>query len=422
MSVERELTLLSEEQVKNKECQLDILKKYGYKSAMTDLAIVRGIEYSDNDLDEYVPDDKSLKGRIGGALIQQPDRLDGYYTFIRDENKFFMNNRRGGGIRPVLKLPSLEFEYIFKNKVLGYNGVFEVEYGEYPQYAPNESMQNVLSNELWRGELIKTGNKYTFDKTGSDYADADFKPVTYDEYEYGGKKYIRVDCNFWNRFGSHKLSNDRMYYMSGYVWMEVSPVKWLIDEKAGVLISKKILLSGIKYSDVKNYLNNYMLKDLFQTNALVNVGEANIEDEPKEKLVDMLRYLKESGLELTSEQEKIIDFVDNRELRERKQREIRDSIVLENQKKEEWFNSPDNPSNVRLEELRKTRNQVEMLKKIQQKHPDLLSLEQIKLIEYIDMIDFAKSIPHEVDTGMEPEVRSWYSERYETESEDVKRR
>lgn len=149
-----------------------------------------------------------------------------------------------------------------------------------------------------------------------------------------------------------------------------------------------------------------------------NLG--NNEDESKEKLVDLLRSLKESGLELSDEQEKIINFVDNRDLREKKQREIRDNIILENQRKEEWFNSPDNPSNIRLEELRKTRSQVEKLKKIQEKYPVLLSSEQRELIKYLDMVDLANSMPHEIDTGMEPEIRNWYNEKYSSESENVK--
>lgn len=268
MFVKRELTLLTEEQVKlnDKECQLDVLDKYGYRTAMTDLAIVRGIEYRDEDLDDRIPDDRSLKGRVGDALIQPSDELNEYYMVVRDKNKFFMNDGRGGGIRPVLKLSSSEFEQVSKKKVLGYNGVFEVEYGEYPQYAPNEFMQSTLSNEFSRQKLKKTGNKYIFDRTGINDKNTDFEAVTYDEYEYEEKKYIRVDCNLWNIFRSIKLSNDVTYYISSYVWIEVSPVKWLVDEKTELLISKKILLSGIRYRDVKNYLDNYMLKNLFQAN------------------------------------------------------------------------------------------------------------------------------------------------------------
>ena len=56
----------------------------------------------------------------------------------------------------------------------------------------------------------------------------------------------------------------------------MSPVKWLIDEETKLLISKRGLVSGIRMgekdtdydfnkSDVKKYLDNYMMKDLFQS-------------------------------------------------------------------------------------------------------------------------------------------------------------
>ena len=45
------------------------------------------------------------------------------------------------------------------------------------------------------------------------------------------------------------LSNGVKYRDGDYVWVEVSPVKWLIDNKTGILISKKGLVSGIRFLD-----------------------------------------------------------------------------------------------------------------------------------------------------------------------------
>ena len=74
------------------------------------------------------------------------------------------------------------------------------------------------------------------------------------------------------------LSNGVQYRDGDYVWVEVSPVKWLIDDKTGILISKKGLVSGIRFlnkstnykgdfskTEMKEYLDRYMSKELFQT-------------------------------------------------------------------------------------------------------------------------------------------------------------
>ena len=67
------------------------------------------------------------------------------------------------------------------------------------------------------------------------------------------------------------LSNGVQYRDGDYVWVEVSPVKWLIDDKTGILISKKGLVSGIRFlnkstnykgdfskTEMKEYLDRYM--------------------------------------------------------------------------------------------------------------------------------------------------------------------
>lgn len=88
------------------------------------------------------------------------------------------------------------------------------------------------------------------------------------------------------------LSNGVEYRNGDYVWVEVSPVKWLIDDRKGLLISKYGLVSGIRFLDKKTdykgdfsktemyeYLNKYMIKDLFQNvYCIQKVSNNNIEE------------------------------------------------------------------------------------------------------------------------------------------------
>ena len=172
----------------------------------------------------------------------------------------------------------------------GYNGTEEVEYGEYPQYAADSRMQSILESEYNRG-MNKTGRSYTFDSVKYDDYDTGFKPVTYEEYEYQGKRYIRIRSN--SDFGGNKfkLSNGVEYRDGDYVWVEVSPVKWLIDYRTGILVSKIGLVSGIRFLDsnhnykgdfsrteMKEYLDRYMIRDLTQTATFTRVQDMTPEE------------------------------------------------------------------------------------------------------------------------------------------------
>ncbi|UKI26799.1 MAG: ATP-binding protein [Bacilli bacterium] len=187
----------------------------------------------------------------------------------------------------------------------GYNGTEEVEYGEYPQYAADSRMQSILESEYNRG-MNKTGRSYTFDSVKYDDYDTGFKPVAYEEYEYQGKKYIRIRANSDFEGGKFKLSNGVEYRNGDYVWVEVSPVKWLIDDRARILISKMGLVSGIRFLDkrtnykgdfsrteMKEYLDRYMIHDLTQTATFTRVQDMTPEEkerfEEKRKQVEKRR-------------------------------------------------------------------------------------------------------------------------------------
>lgn len=293
MNFDKELTLLSEEEVwgVNGGRQLDVLKKYGTKSAITDLVVLTG-GYCEDRCTYMAPDDSSLKGRTGWVYTRTPSSNGNIFAVYEDGSRTYdYRFERTGAVRPAL-LSSVIFSQISSDRVRGYNGTEEVEFGEYPQYAPDSDMQRRLENEYQRGALRTTGRDYTFDKTRYDEIDRYFQPVRYEEYGYNGKRYIRVKANpDYSHIREFELSNGEYYQNGDYVWVEVSPVKWLIDDRTGILISKRGLVSGIRFhtrnrsyngdfstTDMKEYLDKYMLHDLTQTAKLTRVEDMTAEE------------------------------------------------------------------------------------------------------------------------------------------------
>ena len=292
MLTNEQLTLLTDGQVwgNYRENQLEVLKRYGTRSAISDLVVLTG-GFCENTCTYMAPDDDSLKGRVGWFFTKSSNAVgDVHGIFIDGNSHFLYCFIRYGTIRPVLPSSSV-FSQISTNRMRGYNGTEEVEYGEYPQYAPDANIQRSLESEYQNRRLQQTGRNYTFDRTAyNDYSQS-FQPVTYDEYEYSGKKYIRVKVNSNYDGGRFKLSNGEQYKDGDYVWVEVSPVKWLIDDKTKTLVSKIGLLAGIRFhtnkknyngdfstTDMKEYLDKYMSKDLFQTATLTRTVDMRPEE------------------------------------------------------------------------------------------------------------------------------------------------
>ena len=106
-----------------------------------------------------------------------------------------------------------------------------------------------------------------------------FQPCEHEEYEYNGKKYVRIV--YYNSLTSKQ---------GIYFWLEVSPLKWYVDSDAKILISKNIIASGVRFCDAEKYdgnfkntemykfLNSYFLKDL-------NIGlESKIIEQAQERI------------------------------------------------------------------------------------------------------------------------------------------
>ena len=248
--------------------QLRAIAKYGAVSNVTDLALLSGA-------DPY-----RYNGNIyeGAYFTKSQESVDMGYLLIYEGGWCGINRNsytRDKCIRPVIDMPSNYIE-LCKNSRFNDKDVREVDFGEYPQNAPPKDIQEMLEEKYRKGEFKLTGASYTFNRFDNIKAidNSPFEPVKYNEYEYNGKKYIRttVESNYIVLNNGECLHDAK----GSYVWIEVSPVTWLIDTEEHKLISKYCLLSGIRFdkedlydgdfskTEMYDYLKKYMSREMMQ--------------------------------------------------------------------------------------------------------------------------------------------------------------
>ena len=111
--------------------------------------------------------------------------------------------------------------------------------------------------------IIKTGKNYTIDSRKWDEYNEPFKELILEEYLFSnGKRYVRVKTNSCYNYSEITLSNGKRYKNGDYVWVEVSPIKWLIDEKNDIALSEKILFAGVQFNHEKNYKGDFDRTDI----------------------------------------------------------------------------------------------------------------------------------------------------------------
>ena len=252
-------TLLSEEEIFGSQ-EIDIISKMGGRCAISDFAILLGAYVSDQ---YFIEDDSSLKGRTTWWWTRSSD-VDGDVRDVNTVGRRYWDKagKRCGAVRPVLPFSSISD--ISPNGVRGRSGFLEVEYGEYPQYAVDTRLARTLDSEYSAGRLKKTGKKYV------------------------KVKYVDTD--------SCKLSNGESYQIGNEVWVEVAPIKWLVDEKSRLMLSKTCLASGIRFcnngqyrgdferSEMYMFLNTYFAKDITTTvvHEMTPEEKAQYEEERKQ--------------------------------------------------------------------------------------------------------------------------------------------
>ena len=269
-------TFLTQEQCFESD-KLDILEKRGTKAAITDFSILLGGWVSSY----HVDNDSSLEGRTGYYWTKTDDG-DNDARVVGDRGRSYYGHvgLRNGGARPALPFSSISS--IPTNGESGKrarDGILEVEYGYYPQKAVSRDMQERLERAYRSGSISKTRNTYTTDSRKYDAYDEKFLAKQHEEYEYNGKRYVRIEVNSGK--SQYTLSNGENYRDGDNVWIEVSPVKWLVDERAKVMLTDKLIFSGVQFNhtrdyhtrdfdqtDIKTFMDRYLSRDLVQSRGI----------------------------------------------------------------------------------------------------------------------------------------------------------
>lgn len=255
--------------------KLDILKKRGTKAAITDFSVLLGGWISS----EHVENDSSLEGRTGYYWTKSDDEYnDACVVYANGSGDCYQVYKRYGGARPALPFSSIDS--IPTNGESGKrarDGILEVEYGYYPQKSVSKDMQERLEISYRSGNISRTGNRYTTDSVVYNKYDTSFQPQTHQEYEYNGKRYVRIEANSYYNGNNFTLSNGEQYRDGDNVWVEVQPVKWLVDEKSHMMITEKLIFAGVQFNKESNYhtrdfdktnikifMDKHLSKDLFQ--------------------------------------------------------------------------------------------------------------------------------------------------------------
>ena len=242
--------LLTQEQVFGTD-RIDIIGAIGTECGRSDFAIL-----ADND---------SGRERNGRWFLSSAPGYGDVCMVDRDGSRAISYSTSRGGIRPVIACRDIS-AFSDKRSVTA-SGFEAVSFGEYPQNAADRDAAKLLDQEFAGSRLIKTGKRYG---------------AQYDEFQHDGHKYIRAACTSTDPV---LLSDGKSYKDGDIVWIEVTPVRWLYDERAGLLVSENILMSGLLFSAesyydgdfektaIYNYLNTTFAQDMIPSEFHVMTPE-----------------------------------------------------------------------------------------------------------------------------------------------------
>ncbi len=235
--------------------QLEVFKQRGTKARITDCAILLGGHVSRYN---HVNNRGILKDRTGIYWTKTDDNdNDAYAINSAGHLHNFSIDTRSNGCRPVLIYSAIASHC--SNQILAHDNILEVEYGEYPQTVVDKNMQEILEGEYYRKTINKTGKTYTTDSEidGTE----PFKHKSHIEYEYQGKKYVRIKIT--SSLYETILSNREEYLNDDYVWVEVEPIKWLVDSKKDTALAENILFAGVQFNQESNYTGDFTKTNLY---------------------------------------------------------------------------------------------------------------------------------------------------------------
>ncbi len=227
--MEYDYRLLSQEEVFG-DGKTDIIRTAGAECTVSDFAVVSGADIGD--------------GRTCMWFLSSASDYGDVCAVDRDGSRRMAYPDSRGGMRPVLECADLS--QLGGSTARDISGFEEVEYGEYPQYAADRETAGILEQEFSAGRLIKTGKRYC---------------SQYDEFQHEGGKYIRA---LYIPEKTQQLSNGKKYSSGDIVWLKVSPLKWLYDAKAGLLVCRTVPAAGLRFSHGKYYDGDFEKTDMYK--------------------------------------------------------------------------------------------------------------------------------------------------------------
>ena len=298
------LTILTEEQVYGNN-KLNIFNVIDPRAAVSDTAILRGAFVSDY----HTANDNSLSGRTGSYWLQ--NSLGSKYAYAEVVTKhgyttYYSSNARSTGIRAALPYSQIKnFPHTLESSLI-YDSIFGsytsperlevITYGYYPGAAVDNVMQQTLEAAYNSKTLKKLEVGYTFDGRKCNDYNKDFSPEKQECFVfYDGKLYTRIKANFHPIYGNHILSNGEEYKDGDYVWVKIEPIVWLKHPLDDVMISEKEILAGVRFSELKWFLDNYLSKDILSLYELKKYINKNNYSDDEIKTINNFIYLNENG-------------------------------------------------------------------------------------------------------------------------------
>lgn len=277
---------------------LGIFDNIPKEAAITDFSILLGGFVSDYTLNGS----EDLEDRIGWYWTKTHNgNTDARAVDSRGSSNWGIVYRRSSGCRPALSFSSISS--IATNEVSRPDGSIIVECGEYPQDVVDLQTQTTLEVLYkYNSTLFKiTGRKYTTDSRKYTEYSEKFKAQTLTEYEYEGRKFVRVVANTCYDGENVVMSTGDSYKDGDAVWVEVKPIKWLVDKKADIAFTEKLIFAGVQFkntrdykgdfdkTDVKEFMDKYFSKEIVQERVYVeekNNSDAPIENSKTKKKIN----------------------------------------------------------------------------------------------------------------------------------------
>ena len=264
------------------DCKLDILKKIGINSKNTYMAHLLKTTFYD---DDYFLSTTHVVSGHWGYDYSTPDVKEVYYVTgngnlrnvaLSEKNGTYGSEKyivKDFGVRPVMHYSLLD--KIDKNPKRDDDGVLEVEYGEYPQDMVSREMEYSLRSISFREKLRKTGKKYTICVKTVESPWCTYLPMEWEEYEYNGEKYVET----------HLTEEQKK------IWLKVSPIKWYVDEKNKLLVSKNILVAGIDFRKINKFFSLHFRNDIIPWGLTTKKEEEKKEKSDETKVKKLVREI-----------------------------------------------------------------------------------------------------------------------------------